>query len=67
MEERDSVIVTGPVCKQVGVDGKEDGEVGAEVQVVTVPVMAVAKVGVPLLRAIKQEVAMEVVVILEDR
>ncbi len=66
MEERDTVVVTGLVCKEVGVDGKEDGEVGAELEVVTVAVMAVAKVGVPLLRAIKQEVAMEVV-ILEDR
>ncbi len=66
MEERDTVVVTGPVCKEGGVDGKEDGEGGAEEELVTVAAMAVARVWSPLIRVIKQEVAMEVVV-LEDR
>ncbi len=57
MEGGDTVVVTGAVCKELGVDGKEDGEVGAEVVMV---VMAVVKVGVPLLRVTNQEVAMEV-------
>ncbi len=51
------MVETGAVCKELGVDGKEDGEVGAEVVMV---VMAVVKLGVPLLRVTKQEVAMEV-------
>ncbi len=57
MEGGDTVVVTGAVCKELGVDGKEDGEVGAEVVMV---VMAVVKVGVPLLSVTNQEVAMEV-------
>ncbi len=57
MEGGGTVVVTGAVCKELGVDGKEDGEVGAEVVMV---VMAVVKVGVPLLRVTNQEVAMEV-------
>ncbi len=58
------VGVTGLVCKEGGVDGKEDGEDG--VVEVMVLVMVVARVVPPRLRVIKQAVDMEVV-ILEDR
>ncbi len=63
-EEGDTVVVTGPVCKQGGVDGKEDGEGGAEGELVTLAVMAVARAGPPHIRVIKQEVAMEVLAVL---